>query len=101
MLLKVSRQKSKINIALQGALKNPDFTFNHSFKAGIEYSSAEESGYAEFAVHHSIHGISISSNNGLRDWANDQKLIPWVAIAARIPVSAFWTMPIRILETKV
>lgn len=89
MLLKVFRQKSKINIALKGALKSPDFAFDHSFTARIEYSLAEESGTAEFAVHHSIRGVSILSNDRLRDWANDQKLIPWVAIAARIPVSAF------------
>ncbi|OBT62242.1 hypothetical protein VE03_08031 [Pseudogymnoascus sp. 23342-1-I1] len=81
----IRSQKSKINSALKDALKTPGFTFNHSFKAEIEYSSAEESGCAEFAVHHNIRGISILSNNGLRDWAKDQKLIPWVAVAARIP----------------
>ncbi|KFY88994.1 hypothetical protein V498_06566 [Pseudogymnoascus sp. VKM F-4517 (FW-2822)] len=81
----IRAQKSKINIALKDALKSPDFAFNHSFAAGIKYSFAEELGCAEFAVHHSIRGTSTLSNHGLRDWANSQKLIPWVAIAARIP----------------
>jgi sacsin len=81
----MGRHKLKVNNAVKCALENPEYSFDHSFEAGIEFSSAGESKKTTFMVHHSIQCDLIES--GLRDWAKDQKLIPWVAVAAQVPVS--------------
>ncbi len=70
---------------MKRALKDPEYLFNHSFEASIEFRSAGESRKTSFMVHHSIQYDFMEA--GLRDWAKDQKLIPWVAVAAQLPVS--------------
>jgi sacsin len=67
------------------ALENSEYSFNHSFEAEIYYNSAGESKKTRFIIHHHIQFDLIE--NGLQDWAKDQKLIPWVAVAAQLPVS--------------
>ncbi|KAE9364465.1 hypothetical protein N431DRAFT_474055 [Stipitochalara longipes BDJ] len=76
--------KSKVNKAVNCALKDPTYIFDHSFEVGIEYRAIGESKKTLFAVHHRIQCIK----NTLRVWAEKQNLIPWVAVAARLPVQA-------------
>jgi hypothetical protein len=59
--------------------------FGHSFQVEIQYRSAEESKKNTFVVHHSIPNGLI--NRDLQEWAIKQKLISWVAVAAKLPVS--------------
>lgn len=82
---KNSRHKSRVNDAVKRALEDPEYLFNHSFEAGIEYRSDGESKTTRFVVHHSIQRSPIDS--GLQDWIKDEKLLPWVAVAAQLPVS--------------
>jgi sacsin len=72
---------------VKSSLKNLEYSFDYSFEAGIEYRSAGESKKTTFVVHHSIRPDLMDSD--LRDWAQGQKLIPWVAVAAQLPVSRF------------
>ena len=70
---------------MKSSLKNLEYSFDYSFEAGIEYRSAGESMKTMFVVHHSI--LPGLMDSDLRDWAQDQKLVPWVAVAAQFPVS--------------
>jgi sacsin len=79
------RHKLKVNEAVKQALRNPKYSFDHCFEAGIEYRSAEELKKTSFVVYHRIQGALKDSS--LREWAKDQKLVPWVAVAAQLPVS--------------
>lgn len=62
-------------------MNNPEFSFEYSFETEIEYRSAGQIVRSSFALHHSI--VPVSTNNGLREWAERQKLVPWVAVAAQ------------------
>jgi hypothetical protein len=86
-LLKVYSDKLKVNNAVKAALAAPEYTFDHSFETEIEYRSAQDSKRTKFVIHHCIYGVSM--NGTLRDWTNEQKLVPWVAIAVQLPVCAF------------
>ena len=80
------RHKLKVNDAVKRALKDPAYSFNDDcFEAGIEYRSSGVKNKTTFMVHHRIQGDSM--DNDLREWATDQKLVPWVAVAAQLPVS--------------
>ena len=72
---------------MKSSLEDREYSFDYSFKAGVEYKSAGESKTTTFVVHHSIEPDLVGSD--LRDWAQDQKLIPWVAVATQLPVSRF------------
>lgn len=85
--LKTYRHKSKVNNALRSSLKDLEYSFDYSFEAGIEYRSVGESVKTTFVVHHSI--LPGLMDSELRDWAQEQKLVPWVAVAAQVPVSRF------------
>ncbi|KAG4439308.1 hypothetical protein IFR05_005183 [Cadophora sp. M221] len=78
----MQHHKSKINDAVKAALKTSDFSFHYNFQAGIQYTSNGQSSTTNFMIQHSIQGDSMDA--GLRSWANDQKLIPWVAVAAQL-----------------
>jgi sacsin len=71
---------------LEDALENLHYDFDLSFQVQIEHRSAQESRRTGFVVHHSIRGGSM--DNSLRAWAKDQKLVPWVAVAAQLPVGS-------------
>jgi sacsin len=67
------------------AFKDPHYSFDHSFELEIEYESAGEAKKTKFVVHHSIQCGRM--NKTLSAWAKDQNYIPWVAVAAQVPVS--------------
>jgi sacsin len=67
------------------ALQDPNYSFDLSFQASIEHKTSAESKKTLFVVHHSINGGSMDGS--LRDWAKTQNLLPWVAVAAPVPVS--------------
>jgi hypothetical protein len=79
-MLKICRYKAMISDAVKLALANPEHSFDVSFQTAIEVRNAGESTATEYAVHHSMQGGAMDS--GLRDWAQGQKLIPWVAVVA-------------------
>jgi sacsin len=79
------RHKSKVNNAVKCALKDPTYSFDHSFELTIEQRSTGVPTRTKFIVHHSIQCGLMDTK--LRDWAIDQKYIPWVAVAAQLPVS--------------
>jgi sacsin len=85
------RHKLKINNAVKYALENPTYSFDHSFEIGIEHRSAGETTSTKFVVHHSIQCDLM--NETLRAWAKDQNYIPWVAVAAQLPVSRYSGSP--------
>ncbi len=66
------------------ALAEPDSTFDYSFEVKIELKSGQQSMETCFVVHHTIRGDSMDSH--MREWTRDQKLVPWVAVAAEFPV---------------
>jgi sacsin len=84
-LLTVGRHKIEINKALKCAFEDSNYKFDLSFEIELEYRSAEESRRTCFVANHSIHGYSMDKE--MRDWAKDQKLVPWVAVVAQISVS--------------
>jgi sacsin len=85
------RHKLKINNAVKYALENPSYSFDHSFEIGIEHKSAGETANTKFVVHHSIQcGLM---DETLRAWAKVQNYIPWVAVAAQLPVRRYSGSP--------
>ncbi|KAH9222449.1 hypothetical protein DL95DRAFT_441261 [Leptodontidium sp. 2 PMI_412] len=81
----IQTHKTQINNAVKSALKSPTFSFHHNFRSGVRYTSNGKSTTTNFMIQHSIQDtMSVS----LRTWANDQQLIPWVAIAAQLPVAS-------------
>jgi sacsin len=60
-------------------LNDPEYSFDYAFDTDIEYRSAGQIERSSFAIHHSI--VPVSMNCDLREWAERQKLIPWVAVA--------------------
>jgi hypothetical protein len=75
----------KVSDALEHALKDQEKSFHDSFEVGIEYRYNEELKNTAFIVHHTIQWNMM--DRSLKDWAMDQKLTPWVAVAAQLPVS--------------
>jgi sacsin len=63
----------------------PEKPFELSFDIEIESASPAAKSRTSFAVHHSI--ASYPTEEKLRDWCNAQAMIPWIAVAAQIPVS--------------
>ena len=86
-LAETCRYKSDIRKAQQLALDNIDYEFDLSFEVQIETFSTQDSGRSCFVVHHSINARFMECS--LRDYAKEQKLYPWVAIATQVPVSSF------------
>jgi sacsin len=85
------RHKLKINNAVKYALENPTYSFDHSFEFGIERRSAGGTTNTKFVVHHSIQcGLM---DETLRAWAKVQNYIPWVAVAAQLPVRRYSGSP--------
>ncbi|KAH7330503.1 hypothetical protein BKA65DRAFT_404568 [Rhexocercosporidium sp. MPI-PUGE-AT-0058] len=80
----IRNHKTKINNAVKSALMSPSFSFHHNFQAGIQHTSNEKSTTTQFMVQHIIQD---SMDDSLRSWARDQQLIPWVAVAAQLPLS--------------
>jgi sacsin len=85
--LKVLRHKSQVSHAVKTTLADPDYVFDLSFGVKIERRSGQESSETRFVVHHTICGDSMDSQ--MRQWTRDQNLVPWVAVAAQLPVNAF------------
>ncbi|KAK0103147.1 hypothetical protein ONS95_014947 [Cadophora gregata] len=82
----IHSHKSKINAAVQDALNSAATSFHYSFPAGIRYSlNGNPTTVTNFLIQHSIQK---SMDEGLRVWAKSQQLIPWVAVATQVPVSA-------------
>ncbi|KAL2067567.1 hypothetical protein VTL71DRAFT_1992 [Oculimacula yallundae] len=81
----IKSHKAKIIDAVKSALKSPDYSFHYNFKAGIRYTSEGESTTTNFMIQHSILD---SLSGSLRAWAIGQQFIPWVAVAAQLPVSS-------------
>jgi len=75
-----------VNSAVKQALADPLFSFDLSFEAEIEHRIAGDSKKTSFVIHHTINCGSM--DDSLRDWAKDQKFLPWVAVAAPLPVSS-------------
>lgn len=82
MTFRYYRHKSKVNSAVKSAFEDSAYFFDHSFELGIEHRSMGKSKKTTFVVHHSIPLM----RRTLAVWAADQKLIPWVAVAAQLPV---------------
>jgi sacsin len=77
----------KVNNAVNRALVDTEYSFDHSFEATIQCRSAGQSNKNTFIVHHNIQCDFKESS--LREWARNQKLIPGVAVAAKLPVSRY------------
>ncbi|TVY90160.1 Sacsin [Lachnellula willkommii] len=82
--------KLKVNDAVKYALKDPNYSFNLSFQVSIKTKTATESKQSAFVVHHSINGGLM--DRSLRDWAVAQNLLPWVAVAAPLPLKSTQTV---------
>ncbi|TVY34994.1 Sacsin [Lachnellula subtilissima] len=76
----IRSHKSKVNDAVKCVLKDPNYSFDHSFQVCIKTESATESKQRAFIVHHCINGGLMDGS--LRDWAATENLLPWVAVAA-------------------
>lgn len=81
----------EVKTAVGRAFKTPGFKFDYSFRTGIRVQSAGTITTTEYLVQHSINGAAIPGH--LRDWARKQYLVPWVALAAQIPVCHYCTHP--------
>ena len=82
-----------IKSALQSAANDPTFAFNHSFVIKVEYHNGDELCQTEFGVHHCISGISAEVSarklpQEVQQWSEKEKLTPWIAVAAQLPVRA-------------
>lgn len=75
----------RVNEAVKCALNDPFYSFDLGFEVGIQYTSSSSTTQVKFMVHHRIDGQCMKT--GLQEWATDQKLVPWVAVAAQFPVS--------------
>ncbi|KAF4626625.1 hypothetical protein G7Y89_g11535 [Cudoniella acicularis] len=75
--------KTKILNAVKTSLSTAQNSFDHSFEAHVKYTCREHSTQTSFVLHHSIGASRVES--GLSSWAERQKLVPWVAIAAQLP----------------
>lgn len=74
-----------INQAVKSASTDPNISFDRSFEVKIKRTSNHKSSETGFVIHHTIRGESMDSE--MRQWAKDQSLVPWVAVAAKFPVS--------------
>ena len=83
------RHKSKVNQAVKLALEEQNYTFDHAFDVNIHLRLGENSSKTCFVVHHIIRGDFLDKS--MKKWMREQKLVPWVAIAAEIPVCALMT----------
>ncbi|KAH7383481.1 hypothetical protein BKA64DRAFT_682440 [Cadophora sp. MPI-SDFR-AT-0126] len=82
----IQNHKSKINDAVKSALSPSASPFHYSFPAGIQYTlNGNAVATTNFLIQHSIQD---SMDEGLRIWAKDQQLIPWVAVAAQLLTSS-------------
>jgi sacsin len=85
------RQRLKINNAVKSAFEDSAYHFDHSFAFGIEHRSDGESIIRKFVVHHTIQCDLMDKRS--RAWAKEQKYIPWVAVAAQLPVNHYSGSP--------
>ena len=81
------RHKSKVNDAVKEAFVSPGYSFEYSFEVAMEYEANGETKKTMFLLHHSIECDLMDDT--LRAWANSQKYIPWVAVAAQLPASQY------------
>jgi sacsin len=79
------RNRRLVNDMIRTASTEPEKPFELSFDVEIESASPTANSRTSFAVHHSI--ASHPAEEKLRDWCNAQAMIPWIAVAAQIPVS--------------
>jgi sacsin len=81
------RFKAKVNDAIISSLKDPSYSIDITFEITTmtQYHKRGESTRSRFMVHHSVRGQSMSKE--MLDWSRAQKMVPWVAVAARLPVS--------------
>lgn len=80
---KIREHKSKINDAVEAALRDSSYTFNSSFETSINYAYPGGSKTNTFVVQHRIDSAGMDET--LRKWSEEQKFTPWVAVAAQIP----------------
>ncbi|TVY68700.1 Sacsin [Lachnellula suecica] len=78
--------KLKVNQAVKKAIKTPTLSFDLSFEAQIRYRSEGVVRNTAFVIHHSIQCGSMS--NSMRDWSKEQQQLPWVAVAAKLPIES-------------
>lgn len=81
----VRRQKKLVNEMIKKAFAEPNSTFDVSFDVEIETGSKNAKSRTSFAIHHSIGTYPVDEK--LRDWCKAQVMIPWIAVAAQIPVN--------------
>jgi hypothetical protein len=79
------RHKTEINDMIKKALSGGLDNFNSSFVVEIESGSEGMEKRSGFAVHHIIQDYP--ENEKLRAWTKAEAMIPWVALAAKLPVS--------------
>ncbi|KAM3067186.1 hypothetical protein ACMFMG_005445 [Clarireedia jacksonii] len=77
--------KSKVNNAIISSLKDSSHTFDSSFEITTmtRYHKRGESTQARFMVHHTVQGQAMSKE--MADWSRAHKMVPWVAVAVRLP----------------
>jgi sacsin len=80
----VRRNKTTINQMIKRAFAEAVDTFNLSFEIEIEYGQIGAKKQTSFAVHHQIGDNP--KDKELREWSKAQAVIPWVAIAAQLPL---------------
>jgi sacsin len=78
------RNKRSVNEVIRAAPRGLEKPFEVSFDVDIESWSPTLKSRTSFAVHHSV--ASHPPDEKLREWCNAQAMIPWVAVAAQIPV---------------
>jgi sacsin len=69
---------------VEKALKSPSYVFDFAFEIILRITKAKEITRTRFFVHHSIRGDLMSTPISI--WAMDQKIVPWVAVAAPLTV---------------
>ncbi|KAH8668095.1 hypothetical protein BGZ60DRAFT_451451 [Tricladium varicosporioides] len=80
----IQLQKLKIKQAVKEAVQSKEYSWDYSFGAEIKYSLNGTTKQTKFALNHTIQNNITDVN--LSGWMEDQKLIPWVALAAELPL---------------
>ncbi|KAH6680301.1 hypothetical protein B0J14DRAFT_578321 [Halenospora varia] len=80
----IRSHKVQVSNATKTFLENPAYVFDYSLEAGIRYTNGHKSTMSQFVVHHKIQASSMNSDMKL--WMKENKQIPWVGIAARLPL---------------
>ncbi|KAH8668096.1 hypothetical protein BGZ60DRAFT_528433 [Tricladium varicosporioides] len=80
----IRSHKLQVSNATKSFLKDQAFTFDYSFEAGIKYTSGNKTTLSQFVIHHTIQTGSMDSD--VQSWMKENKQVPWVAIAARLPL---------------